>query len=617
MIIAAAALVLAAAIAVVVFFYFYGKNSRSPTILVNPYGGEPDSPDTISVRNEGDSYRLDLPADADRKNLKIWWYPEEQSMSVNGKQLAYGESTSVFGVRDSYSLTFGGENYSLKLEQSLDLPAVFLVTDSRKTEYLLADKDNKEPGRAVVRENGEAVIDAELEHIKGRGNHWDEYVAPARLARPYNIKFKEKTELLGMASAKKWVLKPTGIVEDNSAYALARRMGLSFTPELRSADVYLNNVYLGKYQISSSVQVSGSRVDIADLKELNEKANPSVDFKTLPKSGTSAPDDLSPGCRKWVEAPNDPDDITGGYLIEVDDSDHYAEDVSGFITDRGFTLVIKDPEYATRSEVEYIADYWQEAEDALYSETGYNSLGKHYGEYFDMDSLVRIYILQEITKNADSGVTSCFFYKDAGGKLFAGPAWDYDAALGLEYEYEGLDLNDPGTWWVNQRVRDWWDDYPLLFCALYSREDFRSAVFDMWEENADAWLSEDYFSELYAFGESLAATSTGVFSQRGAAYIESRDRVIRFLKERKTALDLGFSPDAAYVRYDAGGGTGHIYETAMYRIGDGYTLKENAYEKDGSEFKGWSTVPGGEAEYQPGDGTTLETGYTVFYAVWE
>ncbi|MCR5782494.1 MAG: CotH kinase family protein [Clostridia bacterium] len=604
----------AAAVVVSVFVFRSWRESADALLYINPYGGVRDSIDTIAVSKEYGSLMLYLPAGANRKKLTVW-YNESRTVTVNSAKLENGVETSVFSGRDSFKINISGTEYTLKIEQSVDAPALFLVTKSGDIEQIVQDKNNKESGRALVRENGETSIDAELEHIKGRGNHWSGFGGAENTSRPYNIKFTEKQSLLGMAPAKKWVLKPSAIIQDKCAYSLARRMDLGFTPDLRFADVYLNNYYIGKYQVSSSVQIGKNRVDITDLKDLNEDANPSVPLEEMPHRGTRY--NVSPGSKKWVDIPNDPKEITGGYLLEMDDPGHYEEEVSGFITDRGFALVIKDPEYATKSEVEYIAAYWQEAEDALYSESGYNSQGKHYSEYFDFDSIVRMYILQELTKNADAGVTSCFFYKDAGEKLFAGPVWDFDAALGQDYSYEGLDLGDPSTWWVNQRVRDWSDDFPMFFGTLYSHNDFRAAVTDIWQECSDIWLNDGFYSELSDFGNALASTSAGIFSSRSASVKETQQKIIRFLAERKTALDRGFSADSAFVRYDPTGGRGHLYESGIYIAGDSVILKDNAYSKEGAVFKGWSLIPDGEAEYLPGDKVTLDAGYHVFYAVWE
>ena len=73
-------------------------------------------------------------------------------------------------------------------------------------------------------------------------------------------------------------------------------------------------------------------------------------------------------------------------------------------------------------------------EDAIYSETGYNSKGKHYSEYIDVDSLITAYLVQEISMNIDATQTSFYFYKDSDltgdGKIHFGPAWDFDLAYG-------------------------------------------------------------------------------------------------------------------------------------------------------------------------------------------
>lgn len=104
---------------------------------------------------------------------------------------------------------------------------------------------------------------------------------------------------------------------------------------------------------------------------------------------------------------------------------------------------MKSPEYASEAQVKYISGYWQEMEDALYSETGYNDLDKHYTDYIDIVSWAKQYLIQEWTSNWDAGLTSNYFYKDVDGKLFAGPVWDFDSALGNYEGRDGTNLKDP------------------------------------------------------------------------------------------------------------------------------------------------------------------------------
>lgn len=117
-------------------------------------------------------------------------------------------------------------------------------------------------------------------------------------------------------------------------------------------------------------------------------------------------------------------------------------------------MVLKSPEYATEAQAKYISGYWQELEDALYSETGYNSLGKHYTEYIDIVSWAKQYLIQEWTSNWDAGLTSNFFYKDVDSKLFAGPLWDFDTAIGNSEGRDGINLKDPTN--LHAKSRNLW-----------------------------------------------------------------------------------------------------------------------------------------------------------------
>ncbi len=149
------------------------------------------------------------------------------------------------------------------------------------------------------------------------------------------------------------------------------------------------------------------------------------------------------GTQRWYDIPNNPTDITGGYLLELEIGKRYANEPSGFVTNNSQRVVVKAPEFVSKDQVEYISGYWQEMEDALCSDDGYNSLGKHYSEYIDLVSYARQYLIQEWSSNWDAGLTSNYFYKDLNDKIHAGPIWDFDTTL-LNYAgRDGVDLTDP------------------------------------------------------------------------------------------------------------------------------------------------------------------------------
>ena len=93
----------------------------------------------------------------------------------------------------------------------------------------------------------------------------------------------------------------------------------------------------------------------------------------------------------------------------------------------------------------------QELEDAVYSSTGYNSLGKHYTEYIDIKSAAIMYLLHEFSVNIDGGKSSCYFYKDSNltgdGKVHAAPCWDFDVTrnqvITVKHMTHGLGVVEP------------------------------------------------------------------------------------------------------------------------------------------------------------------------------
>lgn len=106
-------------------------------------------------------------------------------------------------------------------------------------------------------------------------------------------------------------------------------------------------------------------------------------------------------------------DITGGYLLELNHNE--IDEANGFSTRKGVSFNIKSPEFAGEDAVSYVSEYYQEFEDAVYATdisgnyTGYNEkTGKYYYDYCDINSLVKVYLLQQLSLNSDSFASSLF-----------------------------------------------------------------------------------------------------------------------------------------------------------------------------------------------------------------
>ncbi len=87
---------------------------------------------------------------------------------------------------------------------------------------------------------------------------------------------------------------------------------------------------------------------------------------------------------------------------------------SGFVTNHNQPVVIKSPEYASQKQALYIMDVFQKFKYALYTSAGIHpKTERSYENSFDLDSFVKRYIIAEITRNIEAGVSSNFFYEPA------------------------------------------------------------------------------------------------------------------------------------------------------------------------------------------------------------
>lgn len=540
--------------------------------------------------------------------------------------------TDVFGAPGRYTVSCGDAQYALTVMASENLPAVYIETESGSLDYIHASKDNKESADIRIYEGGKLKLDSPLKQIKGRGNAtWVDFDK-----KPYNIKFDDKTKVLGMDKAKKWTLLASAsdlsIVRNPIAWYVANGLGIDFSSDYRIVDLYINGDYMGNYIICESVEVGKNRVNIYDLTGATEDVNdPDTELEEYPAGGTgengAVPYYGDFPSAKWVNIPNDPEDISGGYLLECELPDRYLYEISGFITSRDQCVVVKEPECASQAQVEYISSYWQEAEDAIWSERGYNSLGKHYSDYFDVDSLVNMYILFEYSANGDGGKTSTYFYKDKGGKIVAAPAWDFDHSFDEE----------PELWVSNRQAYNAsstnfnFTDTPTIFNLLFRHEDFRAMVNARWAEIEDEIAGDEIIDFINGLADEIEASAVMNGVRWGAfnSAEEFRSKVAvatSFIPDRRDWLDIGFSDDAAHIYYDLNGGIGCYTDFNIYKKGDtavvlnplapGENERIAIPRSVGLVFIGWNTKADGSGKcYMPGDTIELD-GFTTLYAQW-
>lgn len=432
---------------------------------------------------------------------------------------------------------------------SENIPAVFIDTESGTAEQINSDKEIKEPGHiSVLDANGTVSFDYPLTYIKGRGNtSFTEFEK-----KPYQIKLPENIPFLGMPSAKKWVFisnsaDPT-LLRNALSRNLADHLGLSQSEEGVFVDLYLNGEYMGNYYVTEKIEVQKNRLNITDLEEATKIANNNADFAFHETAWSDT--------TKAKEIPNEPDNITGGYLIERDFDDRFLKEIekhgSYFITDANESFILRSPEHASENQIAYIDSYIQGVENAILSPDGIDeNSGKYYTDFIDIDSFVRKYLLEEVTANYDGGVASSFFYKDCdtvSDKLYAGPVWDYDVTWGNAPLYLGHISSSPDRLTRLAAHRD----SSVWFSALYAKPEFYKELTACYAEEISDYLTvlaEEILPQLTEMTDASAAMDRIRWEEE---YLRNEDILDRadeiaflhdYILQRKEFLDKAWVED--------------------------------------------------------------------------
>lgn len=237
---------------------------------------------------------------------------------------------------------------------------------------------------------------------------------------------KKDASLFGMGAEHDWVLLNTytdiSLLRDPLAMLLWRAMG-HWAPKTQTVEVVLNNKYIGVYIFAETIKQGKERLDIANIKEQDAVGR----------------------------------ELSGGYILRVDKYD--ANDNTFVSKQKGISLhgstgmgmmpfgaggmnnnvvwTIKHPSKnkITDAQQNYIENFIHKFESAVAS-PDFADPQKGYAAYIEVSDFVDFIIHSEFMHNADMYYSSTYFYKTkinadgTGGKLHAGPVWDYNFSMG-------------------------------------------------------------------------------------------------------------------------------------------------------------------------------------------
>jgi spore coat protein CotH len=139
--------------------------------------------------------------------------------------------------------------------QEVILPEIPIISINTENLSPIVSKDDYINGVFEISSDNEDENLAANLRIRGRGN--STWVFPKK---PYQIKFDNKETILGMPKDKKWILlanySDKTMLRNELAFDLSRFSALDWTPESRFVELFINNEFLGVYQITQKVEES-------------------------------------------------------------------------------------------------------------------------------------------------------------------------------------------------------------------------------------------------------------------------------------------------------------------------------------------------------------------------
>lgn len=347
-----------------------------------------------------------LPTSADSKKVDVY-NAFSNAVTVNGTEIAPSKTASVsYSEGAGYDVKADNTDYKLKFMKSNAEAAIYINNsnaDGNGTDlmsYLNVDKGNSAKATgAIVTPDGK-IDNTTIKKIKGRGNTtWQ------KPKKAYNITYDSAVSVAGMKASKKYSIlanyQDDSLSRNRFLYDLSDAVGMPYASDSRYVDFYVNGYYWGSYQMAEKVEV-GPKALVDDFDEtdyLNADGSVKEDFP---------------------------------FLCEVDSAATYGEDF--FVTiSGGIKISIKAPELS-QGDPGYneVSSYVKKKFEAFYNAA--RTRTADLSPYADVDSLAKLYLINELGKNWDCGVSSLFFtyHQDENGnfKFYGSPVWDFDNSLG-------------------------------------------------------------------------------------------------------------------------------------------------------------------------------------------
>jgi len=266
------------------------------------------------------------------------------------------------------------------------------------------------------------------------------------------------TEFLGLPIAKKWVLYgpilDKTLLRNAFAYSIYKKMG-HYSPKFRFTELFIDDDYQGIYMVCDKIEFGPNRIPGEPAYGKNDS--------TLKSSEAD-------------------------FLLEIDRGNKTGWK-SAYNSDAGITHVYEyeDPVFEELNPLhqQFLKTYIDSFETLVFQEQS-NKKSKEYLRYINPSAFYDYIILNELARNIDAYRLSTFLIKrgaSRGGKLEAGPVWDFNLAFGLSKDLEGY--NPQGfVYKFDSTIPFWWE-------ALMENEHFSAGLKSRYTELRNSTLQYD------------------------------------------------------------------------------------------------------------------------------
>ncbi len=302
------------------------------------------------------------------------------------------------------------------------LPKVFITLAPGNTLHTLNKEDYV--GALVTMNNaGEFNIPGLSAGVRLRGN--STAYAPKR---PLRIKFDSATSVFGRPAEKSWTLLANhydySLMRNYIAYNMYDHISPdgTFSSLVQFVDVYVNNEYQGVYTLCDQIESGEGRVNVpTSTKNADTGYLLEYDYRIM--------DEGSEG--------------TDYFKVSITDPLLQARNGWGPGTQIPYAIKSPDPDDGIpAANINFIQAYMQSVHDAI-ATRDFTQISQK----IDVESFIDFFMLAEIFQLTDIGGLSVYMYKDKGGKLKMGPAWDYDLSVGNAIHTPRFPT---GTFWAEQ-----------------------------------------------------------------------------------------------------------------------------------------------------------------------